>query len=75
MAVRGGMNLGRSLISAETLLMCLQGACNAGAKGIPLPMTHVDDIPSIPGRFLAKLQVSLYADPVDTVFNGLGSDP
>ena len=49
-----------------------QGAFDAGAKRVLLPMSSVGDIPTIPGELFAKFQTSFYSSPTDAVFNGLG---
>ncbi len=39
---------------------------------ILIPMSSVDDIPTIPGELFAKFQTGFYADPVDAAFKALG---
>ncbi len=72
LVVLGDMSLGGSVIPVENLAETLQVAFDAGAKRILIPMSSVQDIPSIPGELFAKFQISFYADPVDAVFKALG---
>ena len=74
MVVLGGMSLGGSVQSIESIAECLQVAFDAGAKKITLPMSNAVDIPTIPVELFTKFQTSFYADPVDGVFKALGVD-
>ena len=74
MVVLGGMSLGGSVQSIESIAECLQVAFDAGAKKITLPMSNAVDIPTIPVELFTKFQTSFYADPVDGVFKALGID-
>jgi ATP-dependent Lon protease len=72
MVVLGDMSLGGSIVPVENLAETLQVAFDSGAKRIMIPMSSVQDIPSVPGELFAKFQTSFYSDPVDAVFKALG---
>lgn len=72
MVALGGMSLGGSIIPVENLAETLQLAFDSGAKRLLLPMSSVNDIPTVPGELFAKFQTSFYSDPVDAVFKALG---
>ena len=74
MVVLGDMSLGGSVTPVESIAECLQVAFDAGAKKVALPMSSAADIPTIPVELFTKFQTSFYADPVDSVFKGLGVD-
>lgn len=70
--VVGNMSLGGSIVPGINLAETLQVAFDSGARRILLPMSNVNDIPSVPGELFAKFQTSFYSDPVDAVFKALG---
>jgi len=72
MVVLGDMSLGGSTKPVENLSESLQAAFDAGAKRVLIPMSSVQDIPTVPGELFAKFQTSFYSDPVDAVFKALG---
>jgi ATP-dependent Lon protease len=72
MVILGSMSLGGNIIPVVNLAESLQGAFDAGAKRLLLPMASVSDIPTIPGELFAKFQTGFYSDPVDAVFKALG---
>ena len=72
MVVLGSMSLGGNIVPVENLAEALQVAADAGAKRLLLPMSSVNDIPTIPGELFAKFQTNFYADPRDAAFKGLG---
>ena len=39
---------------------------------IPLPISSVTDIPSVPSELFARFQASFYSDPVDGLFKTKG---
>lgn len=72
LVVLGDMSLGGNIVPATNVAEALQVAFDSGAKRILLPMSNVNDIPSVPGELFAKFQTSFYSDPVDAVFKALG---
>lgn len=72
LVVIGDMSLGGSIVPGANIAETLQVAFDSGAKRILLPMSNVNDIPSVPGELFAKFQTSFYSDPVDAVFKALG---
>lgn len=72
LVVLGDMSLGGNIIPATNVAETLQVAFDSGAKRILLPMSNVNDIPSVPGELFAKFQTSFYSDPIDAVFKALG---
>jgi len=73
MVILGNMSLGGSVEQARSLAESLQIAFDNGAKRLLMPMSSVNDIPSVPGELFSKFQVSFYADPVDAAFKALGA--
>jgi ATP-dependent Lon protease len=72
LVVIGDMSLGGNIVPGANIAETLQVAFDSGAKRILLPMSNVNDIPSVPGELFAKFQTSFYSDPVDAVFKSLG---
>jgi ATP-dependent Lon protease len=72
LVVVGDMSLGGNIVPATNVAEALQVAFDSGVKRILLPMSNVNDIPSVPGELFAKFQTSFYSDPVDAVFKALG---
>ncbi|MFW5930948.1 MAG: protease Lon-related BREX system protein BrxL [Desulfosalsimonas sp.] len=72
LVVIGDMSLGGNIVPGANIAETLQVAFDSGAKRILLPMSNVNDIPSVPGELFAKFQTSFYSDPVDAVFKALG---
>jgi ATP-dependent Lon protease len=72
LVVVGDMSLGGNIVPGSNIAETLQVAFDSGAKRILLPMSNVNDIPSVPGELFAKFQTSFYSDPVDAVFKALG---
>jgi ATP-dependent Lon protease len=72
MVILGDMSLGGSIVPVENFAETLQVAFDSGAKRILIPMSSVQDIPTVPGELFAKFQTSFYSDPVDAVFKALG---
>jgi ATP-dependent Lon protease len=52
-------------VPGSNIAETLQVAFDSGAKRILLPMSNVNDIPSVPGELFVKFQTSFYSDPVD----------
>jgi len=69
----GNMSLGGNVEPARSLAESLQIAFDNGGKRLLMPMSSVNDIPSVPGGLFSKFQVSFYADPVDAAFKALGA--
>jgi ATP-dependent Lon protease len=65
LVVVGDMSLGGNIVPGSNIAETLQVAFDSGAKRILLPMSNVNDIPSVPGELFVKFQTSFYSDPVD----------
>ena len=69
---RGSMSIGGTINKGEELASTLQGAFDAGAKRVLLPMSSAGDIPTDPAELFAKFQISFYSSPEDAVIKALG---
>ncbi len=72
MVILGDMGLRGAITPVSNLAETIQVAWDAGARRILIPMSSVDDIPTIPGELFAKFQTGFYTDPVDAVFKAPG---
>ncbi|MFP4160216.1 MAG: protease Lon-related BREX system protein BrxL, partial [Desulfobacterales bacterium] len=61
LVVIGDMSLGGNIVPGANIAETLQVAFDSGAKRILLPMSNVNDIPSVPGELFAKFQTSFYS--------------
>ncbi|MDD2966658.1 MAG: protease Lon-related BREX system protein BrxL [Desulfovibrionaceae bacterium] len=72
LVVLGDMSLGGSIKPVQALAAHLQVAFDSGAKRILLPMSNVQDIPTVPGDLFVKFQTAFYSSPEDAVLKAIG---